>query len=203
MQVNSTLVDATFCDLLAGTELTDDGGATQLNVGDLDYPTAAPVTGRSQITYANSGTFNSRGIDASANLVRDYDFGSFTFKADATYILEWNDEQYFGGPLIDKIGTNGRPQWRGNFGAQFDRGDHSLAANLAYIDEYDQDGDPIDSWTTYDLRYTWQSPWDASLSVGCRNCTNEEPPMDPYQNHNDELHNIYGLVSYVSVTGNF
>lgn len=167
------------------------------------------VTGST--SFANSGSFDSSGIDGSATLVRDYDFGSFTFKADATYILEFNDELFVTGPMVDWIGTsttneNAFPQWRGQLGAQFDRGDHSFSATVNYIDEYVTeagDGETVESWTTFDLRYTWQSPWDATVSLGCRNCTNEDPPLTAGNGHNDTLHNIYGAVSYLSITANF
>lgn len=214
--VSDGATNPTICDVVNGVAVQNAPGVIGDFIdgisGDLiedvtgTIGSAIPISGRSHVSYTNGGQFDTHGIDASVTLVRDYDFGSFTFKADATYILEYNDEIYLGGPQEDWIGSSGMPQWRGVFGTDFERGDHVLAATVSYIDGYTtglNSGQDIDSWTTYDLRYTWQSPWDATFSAGCRNCTNEEPPMDSFNNHNDELHNIYGLVSYVSVTANF
>ena len=57
----------------------------------------------------------------------------------------------------------------------------------------------LDSLTTFDVHFTWRTPWNANLSVGASNVLNagadgatavETPPVDP-------LESIYGRIPYV------
>jgi hypothetical protein len=57
----------------------------------------------------------------------------------------------------------------------------------------------LDSLTTFDVHFTWRTPWNANLSVGASNVLNagadkpinaENPPVDP-------LESIYGRIPYV------
>jgi hypothetical protein len=57
----------------------------------------------------------------------------------------------------------------------------------------------VDSLTTFDVHFTWRTPWNANLTVGASNLTNagaenvtsvENTPVDP-------LESIYGRIPYV------
>ena len=57
----------------------------------------------------------------------------------------------------------------------------------------------LDSMTTFDVHFTWRTPWNANLSVGASNVLNagadsasnaDNPPVDP-------LESIYGRIPYV------
>jgi hypothetical protein len=59
--------------------------------------------------------------------------------------------------------------------------------------------DSVDSLTTFDVHFTWRTPWNANLSVGATNllgsgqdsaASAESPPVDP-------LESIYGRIPYV------
>ena len=59
--------------------------------------------------------------------------------------------------------------------------------------------DSVDSLTTFDVHFTWRTPWNANLSVGASNILNagaddsgnvENQPIDP-------LESIYGRIPYV------
>ena len=59
--------------------------------------------------------------------------------------------------------------------------------------------DSVDSLTTFDVHFTWRTPWNANLSVGATNvlgagadsaASSENPPADP-------LESIYGRIPYV------
>lgn len=61
------------------------------------------------------------------------------------------------------------------------------------------DRDGIDSLTTFDVYFTWRTPWNADLSVGASNVLNagseitssaENQPVDPFES-------IYGRIPYV------
>jgi hypothetical protein len=59
--------------------------------------------------------------------------------------------------------------------------------------------DSVDALTTFDVHFTWRTPWNANLSVGATNLLGagsdsapsaESPPADP-------LESIYGRIPYV------
>jgi hypothetical protein len=59
--------------------------------------------------------------------------------------------------------------------------------------------DSLDATTTFDVHFTWRTPWNANLSVGASNVLNsgidtpgntENPPVDPFES-------IYGRIPYV------
>ena len=59
--------------------------------------------------------------------------------------------------------------------------------------------DSVDSLTTFDVHFTWRTPWNANLSVGASNILNagtdttgntENQPVDPFES-------IYGRIPYV------
>jgi hypothetical protein len=60
-------------------------------------------------------------------------------------------------------------------------------------------GAELDSMTTFDVHFTWRTPWNASLSLGASNLLNsgvdetgssENAPSDPFES-------IYGRIPYV------
>ena len=56
------------------------------------------------------------------------------------------------------------------------------------------------AWTMFDLQFSWNAPWNGTLSIGARNLAKERPPLDPNfgsPSYTNEFYDVYGRVPYV------
>ena len=122
----------------------------------------------------NLGTLNTSGLDLKLDYRYDLNAATIRYDLGGTYILEYKEGLYAGGPVIDKIGQNGLPQLRFSSGVgvnvpQWWNMDTYLSAN--YIDSQSQDyiadtGEEVGhiaSQTTWNLNVGvdalgWQDP---------------------------------------------
>ena len=105
------------------------------------------------------------------------------------------------------------PQLKANIFGNYELGDHNFRAVMRYMDAYDDErGDltgnnttEIDSQTTFDLFYTWQSTaWDLDLGLSVVNVTDEDPPFAQFDlNYDPYTHNPFGRTFKISVTKRF
>lgn len=150
--------------------------------------------------------------------------GDFSMGAEASYILEYDVDDFeiegviiAGGDRVDQFNrsnfSRSLPQWKANVFANLATGDHNFRGVMRYIDSYeDERGDltgnnttEIDSQTTFDLFYTWQSSaWDLDLGLSVVNVTDEDPPFAQFDlNYDPYTHNPFGRTFKVSVTKRF
>ena len=83
---------------------------------------------------------------------------------------------------------------------EWSRGSFSTGIQGYYRDSVDfLDRNSLDSMTTFDVHFTWRTPWNANLSVGASNVMNagadsaaapDNQPVDPFES-------IYGRIPYV------
>jgi hypothetical protein len=83
---------------------------------------------------------------------------------------------------------------------EWSRGAFSSGIEGFYRDSVDfMNRNSVDSLTTFDVHFTWRTPWNANLSVGASNVLNsgadnpgnaENQPVDPFES-------IYGRIPYV------
>jgi hypothetical protein len=83
---------------------------------------------------------------------------------------------------------------------EWSKGAFSSGIQGFYRDSVDfLDRSNVDSLTTFDVHFTWRTPWNANLSVGASNVMNagadnsgnaENQPVDPFES-------IYGRIPYV------
>jgi hypothetical protein len=83
---------------------------------------------------------------------------------------------------------------------EWSRGSFSGGVQAFYRDSVDfLNRNSVDSLTTFDVHFTWRTPWDANLTVGASNLMNsgmdasgsvENQPTDP-------LESVYGRIPYV------
>ena len=83
---------------------------------------------------------------------------------------------------------------------EWSRGSFSGGVQAFYRDSVDfLNRNSVDSLTTFDVHFTWRTPWDANLTVGASNVMNsgmenstgvENQPTDP-------LESVYGRIPYV------
>lgn len=134
------------------------------------------------------------GIDWSAThqLATD-NYGTFTTTVAGTYYLTFEQENIPGDGLVDRLGDFVDPSqsfglgslprlkltgslfWsKGNFEA-------GLTGNYicSYLDDYQALGynREISDYLTFDLQASYRLPWDAKITAGVINVTDEEPPL--------------------------
>ncbi|MEM1036846.1 MAG: TonB-dependent receptor [Pseudomonadota bacterium] len=216
-----SIVDAALAAL--GTATTDDDAILSRVTFD-GTPSGATIS-RIGTNIVNGPDIQTSGVDVRvANLWEDVGPGDFELALDTTYIFEYDvDDFEVEGTVIaggDRVGQFNRsnfsrslPQFKANVSANYAMGDHNLRGVLRYIDSYDDERDAadrggvgaeIDSQTTFDLFYTWQSQWDLDLGLSVVNVTDEDPPFAAFDlNYDPYTHNPFGRTVKISVTKRF
>jgi len=178
---------------------------------------------------ANGPDIETSGIDLRLQNIWDLANGSeFTLGLDATYVINYDVGAFAVEdavtPGFDAAGQFNRsntfrslPQLKTNITGNYAMGDHNFRAVARYIDSYeDERGTPnptgqfsgspteIDSQTTLDLFYNWQSPWELDLGLSMVNAFDEDPPFAFFDlNYDPYTHNPFGRTFKVSVTKRF
>ncbi|KAB0670035.1 TonB-dependent receptor [Aeromonas veronii] len=161
----------------------------------------------------NLGQLKTSGIDFKADY--KYDFNSFTLRYDfgSSYILKYEEGLFAGGPMVDKKGWNGKPDFRFNsgIGANFPQLwnlDTYLSTN--YIDSQSQDyvdgkeEGHIASNTIWNLNVAVDTSWNAKIQTGVKNMFNRGPSLsnDGFT-YEEDLYGIDGRVYYIDYTQKF
>ena len=118
-----------------------------------------------------------------------------------TQILNFDVSTLPGDPFIRLVGQL-ESESRGVTGLGWQRGDFSGQLNWNHIGTVtDALGAMLSAWNTFDLQFSWATPWQGKLSVGARNISNEDPPIDPAQLghpfYKQHFHDVYGRIPYV------
>jgi outer membrane receptor protein involved in Fe transport len=224
VEEQSNIVNAAVAAL--GTATTEDDAI--LNRITFDNP-AAPAA--DQISRVNTFITNGPDIKTSGldlRLQNSWDMangGEFAVGADATYIIEFKVDPYFvegvgigGGDYVGQFNrgnfNRSMPQWKANLFANYALGDHNFRAVMRHVDSYKDEraaaarggvGEKIDSQTTFDLFYNWQStPLDMDIGLSVVNVTDEDPPFASFDlNYDPYTHNPFGRTFKISFTKRF
>ncbi|QIR14861.1 TonB-dependent receptor plug domain-containing protein [Shewanella aestuarii] len=160
----------------------------------------------------NGNGFDTSGIDFNLTYRGlETSVGEFGSTFDLTYVIAFNDEEYFDGPVNDKVGRNGLPEFRFTWGIDWSYGDHNASILTQYIDGQAETVDPttfkkvgsISSQTTFDVAYNYTASWNGKFSVGVRNLTNEDPVLDSNLAYDSSLYNLYGRTYTATYTQKF
>ena len=218
----ASIVSAAVAALAAGD--TENPILSRITFQDPANPAASGIS-RIETNVVNGPDIKTSGVDVRAEQVWDMDnSAAFTLGGEATYIIEYDvDDFEIEGVMIaggDRVGQFNRsnfsrslPQLKANIFGNYELGDHNFRAVMRYIDAYDDErGDltgnnttEIDSQTTFDLYYTWQSTaWDLDLGLSVVNVTDEDPPFAQFDlNYDPYTHNPFGRTFKISVTKRF
>ncbi|MBZ6067305.1 TonB-dependent receptor [Aeromonas schubertii] len=161
----------------------------------------------------NLGQLKTSGLDFKVDY--KYDFNVATVRTDfsSTYILKYEEGLFAGGPMVDKKGWNGRPDFRFNSGVgvnvpEWWNFDAYLSAN--YIDSQSQDyvdgqeTGHIASNTTWNLNLAVDTSWNGKIQAGVKNMFNRGPSLsDDGFTYDDYLYSIDGRVYYIDYTQKF
>ncbi|WP_298439684.1 TonB-dependent receptor [uncultured Ferrimonas sp.] len=160
----------------------------------------------------NGSGLDTTGLDINLNYSGfATEIGEFGTNLDVTWVLSYEEEEYFGGPVNDKIGRNGLPEYRASWTIDWEMGNHSAALLTQYIDGQTEKTDPdtyaqsgkIDSHTTFDLSYNYSTDWNGKLSLAVRNLTDEDPELDSNLSYDSNLYNLYGRTFLATYTQRF
>lgn len=218
----ASIVSAAVAAIGAGD--TENPILSRITFQDPANPAASGIA-RIETNVVNGPDIKTSGVDVRAEQVWDMDnSAAFTLGGEATYIIEYDvDDFEIEGVMIaggDRVGQFNRsnfsrslPQLKANIFGNYELGDHNFRAVMRYIDAYDDErGDltgnnttEIDSQTTFDLYYTWQSTaWDLDLGLSVVNVTDEDPPFAQFDlNYDPYTHNPFGRTFKISVTKRF
>lgn len=155
-------------------------------------------SGGSSLQYLNS---EASGVNLNFNVgVATDTRGDLRLGLAFTRVLEGN---YHGGlsNSADTLAwTLAEPFNTASMNLEWSRGSFSSGIQGYYRDSVDfLNRNSVDSLTTFDVHFTWRTPWNANLSVGASNILNagvesaasvDSPPIDP-------LESVYGRIPYV------
>ncbi|WP_340692848.1 TonB-dependent receptor [Hyphomonas sp.] len=224
VEEQANIVNAAVAALATATT-DDDAILSRITFNDPLAPTAATIS-RVRTNVTNGPDIKTSGLDL--RLQNSWDMtngGEFAIGADATYVIEYDVDPYFvegvaigGGDYVGQFNrgnfTRSMPQWKANLFANYGVGDHNFRAVMRHIDSYKDEraaaarggvGEKIDSQTTFDLFYTWQStPLDLDIGLSVVNVTDEDPPFAAFDvNYDPYTHNPFGRTFKISFTKRF
>lgn len=107
----------------------------------------------------------------------------------------------------DPLGSNGPQSWAvsspydsAQLGVDWRKGNFSGGVKGFYRDQVEfLNRENLESVTTFDVHFTWRTPWNANLSVGTSNILNagSEDRNSPDSALQDPFESIYGRIPYV------
>lgn len=186
-----------------------------------------PATGRhiqSNVCGVNFGGFDTSGLDFRLNMSFDLgNAGMLSFRNQTNYVLEFNQNDYPTGPLVDIIDRRGIPEFRTNFDLDWSYGNHTVALSSYYIpgqrtsstinpniDPNDPStffnvptGVDIDSYWNHNLSYTYHTPWSSRIQVGVSNIGDKDPVLDANNATDNTLYPYKARTYFLSFTQDF
>jgi iron complex outermembrane recepter protein len=159
----------------------------------LTTPIAAIIDDRTQ----NIESLATRGIDLLGKWDAPVSGGILSFTFNSTYLLRYDEEKTPGAPIEALLSTQNEPiDLRFRAGAVWHRSGVNVAAYLNFSDAYRnisvQPSRPVASWTTLDLRMSYEAPagtpfGGTEFALAVQNLTNAAPPF---------LNNVAEAVGY-------
>jgi iron complex outermembrane receptor protein len=144
--------------------------------------------------YINAASVDTDGLDLAAHYaIPTNSMGEFGLNFTATHFLSYEIPTADGTGTRDVAGffnhdnfARSIPETKVNFSADWMLGNHTAAAIVYWVDEYettravpDDESAKIDSWTTMDLNYSYNLAFSESaavFSIGAKNVFDEKPP---------------------------
>lgn len=187
-------LDWWYYDLEDLVEDTDYGAITRAEANGAniaDYGATAerdPVTGELigaglYAPYLNISSTETQGLDFIYNGRYPTTLGDFRLRFEHSHMIYYKTEPFPGTGVTDRIGFNGRPQWRNNttfFYLPTPNHEISiLARTIASNDKVDKTRGKYPIYTEYDLRYNWAvETWNGKFTFGVKNILGTRRPYD-------------------------
>lgn len=158
------------------------------------------------LTTANLSNFETSGFDFAINYGFDTDFGRIDLRAVGTHIDEYTFTAFDGGAPVDLAGNFGIdpyqgdnvaafPDWQVNYYASLVRDDWGASVVAKWLDSTDDVNgaagnleNTADSIIYWDVQGYYSLSENATVTLGIRNLTDEEPP---YVTNYDDINTIH------------
>ncbi len=163
-----------------------------------------PVTGAvDTITtgFANRGELKTDGLDLRLNT--DFDLGTMgrlQNMLNVSYILGYEVSDITG-RLIDQTGLGGAPEVRASLRNEWQMGDFGVGFTTNFIGDHGN----YASYATNDVQFTYNTPWNARVSIGATNVGDRYPQLIPFSGRpwNFALYDAYGRTTYFRYVQSF
>lgn len=155
---------------------------------------------------------STEGIDFEASYAFSTDaMGDFVVGIAAAKVLNYDQQIFADDPVTDLVGLMGLPDTRINPYANWSYGDFSGGLTARYIASQQEDagGDIFTngSHMEIDIQASYALPWDARVTVGAQNVTDEGPELNAdwygWEPFDFTLYNTLGRVAYVRYQQSF
>lgn len=152
--------------------------------------------------YFNEGEVKTDGVDLTVRTNFDFnDWGKLDSRLQAT----WSRTYTIDGSDADFVRTQGFPGVRATLNNTWQRGDWTAGLDARYIGSNGSGTRYTEHFTTYDAHASVATPWNAKITVGVNNFTNEFPELISYDGRpfNFFLYDAYGRTPYIRYQQNF
>ena len=166
-----------------------------------------PVTGallEADVFWDNTFRAQFRGVDL--QLIYDLPtagLGDFRFQAHAGTILRLRTRSRTAADWSSGLGAvsgaaaaaGARPSDRSSVAIIWHYGDHTVSSYIHYVGGFalPEAEFSISAHTEFDLFYQWSAPWDASITLGVKNLTDEDPELGSFRTPLPQAYNLYSL----------
>jgi len=163
-----------------------------------------PVTGAIDTLttgFANRGELKTDGLDLRLNT--DFDLGTrgrLQNMLNVSYVLGYEVSDITG-RLIDQTGLGGAPDLRATLRNEWQMGDFGVGFTTNFIGDHGN----YASYATNDVQFTYNTPWNARVSIGATNVGDRYPQLIPYSGRpwNFFLYDAYGRTTYFRYVQSF
>jgi len=202
------LINAELSGSLAAIEASS--GALLNRAANGKLSSAIEQASLSPLINSSDSEFRLEGMDFKYSSTWNIGPGALDVDLDGTYYTAY--ESSTGSSKVDSVGAKGVPEWRANLYLSYGWDDHTVRAAYYYIPETASTRDAnnkltgsIDGVGFLDVSYKYNTPWNSVVTVGMRNATDEEPPLDNRLNYDRGLYFMghLGPVTYVTLSHNF
>ncbi len=199
-------------------QAADDAGEPRPDVSVIYPGTSVSQNGGGKLTsmtnvLQNIGLSERQGVDTKFASLFETEVGDFKLGLAWSHYIKYTDSSPEGGVQTvsrNWSSTEGYPDDRVNFTANYLVGDHSIFYQADYVDHQsttddNEDGSSyqIDSIVYHTLSYSYNMPWNNTLSAGINNLTDEDPKFDASGDYDGSIYDIIGRTYWVSFTQTF
>ncbi len=167
------------------------------------------------VQSVNGPSIETSGVDVFVNYVLDSSVGQFTFGADVSHTIQYEQDEYVkNGTLVQESydaagflnvsrGARPLPDMKGRVFGEFSLENHNVLLYANHTAEYDDERDnvSVDSQTTYDLHYRMNLFDDSTaLTFSAINFTDEQAPAARVDlGYDAYTHNSFGAMYKVGI----
>jgi iron complex outermembrane receptor protein len=176
----------------------------------VDRTTARPIVYSS---YTNAGELNVEGVDLQIKGSFETGVGDFGANMLWTHNLKFEQAAYYTGPIQETKGFYTQPEDRAQIVLTWGWKQHNVSFVTDYIGEHSEadfivvspGGDAsletsdknLDSWTTFNLSYSFDAEKWGVIKIGARNLTDEDPVLDKSGKYDRDLYDLYDATGRV------